>query len=132
MQTKTPTAQEILRCTTPLKIGGIMIFTPVYKLGPLSVELFCYIYVIGRHMLCEDCGYVTYSVAGDGTQHKQMHTVSPTVLYWLCPTPPPPPTNVQSHLLLCISIHSPPSVPKYQEINTVQFFPFKSTGTPGS
>lgn len=68
-----------------------MIFTPVYKLGPLSVELFCYIYVIGRHMLCEDCGYVTYSVAGDGTQHKQMHTVSPTVLYWLCPTPPPPP-----------------------------------------
>lgn len=82
-----------------------MIFTPGYKLGPLSVELFCYIYVIGRHMLCEDCGYVTYSVAGDGTQHKQMHTVSPTVSYWLCPTPP---TNVQSRLLLCISIHSPP------------------------
>lgn len=80
-------------------------------------------------MLCEDCDYVTYSVAGGGTQHKQMHTVSPTVSYWLCPTPL---TNVQSRLLLCISIHSPPSVPKYEEINTVQFFPFKSTGTPVS
>lgn len=79
--------------------------------------------------LCEDCGYVTYANAGDGTRRKQTHTVSPTILYWLCPTPL---KNVRSHLLLYISIHSSPSVLKYQEINTVQFFPFKSIGTPVS
>lgn len=66
------------------------------------------------------------------TTQANAHCVTHCFVLAVSYTPPPPPTNVQSHLLLCISIHSPPSVPKYQEINTVQFFPFKSTGTPGS